>query len=60
MSEVTDLRTDVGDTRTVAVEAEEADAVVAAVRGLGLADLTNTSFPRGLRRSPAAARAGSP
>ena len=49
MSELTDLRTDVGDTRTVAVEAEDADAVAAAVRELGLADLTNTSFPRGLK-----------
>ena len=49
MSELTDLRTDVGDTRTVAVESEDADAVTAAVRDLGLADLTNTSFPRGLK-----------
>ena len=49
MSELTDLRTDVGDTRTVAVESEDADAVTAAVRNLGLADLTNTSFPRGLK-----------
>jgi exopolyphosphatase/guanosine-5'-triphosphate,3'-diphosphate pyrophosphatase len=49
MSELTDLRTDVGDTRTVAVESEDADAVTAAVRDLGLADLTNTSFPHGLK-----------
>jgi exopolyphosphatase / guanosine-5'-triphosphate,3'-diphosphate pyrophosphatase len=49
MSELTDLRTDVGDTRTVAVESEDAEAVTAAVRDLGLADLPNTSFPRGLK-----------
>ena len=43
------FRTDVGNTRTVAVESDDADAVTAAVRNLGLADLTNTSFPRGLK-----------
>lgn len=49
MSELTDLHTDVGDTRTVAVESEDAAAVIAAVRDLGLGDLPNTSFPRGLK-----------
>ena len=49
MSELTDLNTDVGDTRTVAVESEDAAAVIAAVRDLGLGDLPNTSFPRGLK-----------
>ena len=49
MSELTDLETDVGNTRTVAVESEDAAAVIAAVRDLGLADLPNTSFPRGLK-----------
>jgi exopolyphosphatase/guanosine-5'-triphosphate,3'-diphosphate pyrophosphatase len=49
MSELTDLHTDVGDTRTVAVESEDAAAVIAAVRELGLGDLPNTSFPRGLK-----------
>jgi len=49
MSELTDLNTDVGDTRTVAVESEDAAAVIATVRDLGLGDLTNTSFPRGLK-----------
>jgi exopolyphosphatase/guanosine-5'-triphosphate,3'-diphosphate pyrophosphatase len=49
MSELTDLHTDVGDTRTVAVESEDAAAVIAAVRDLGLDGLPNTSFPRGLK-----------
>jgi len=49
MTELTDLQTDAGDTRTVAVEAEDPDRVMATVRDLGLASLPNTSFPRGLR-----------
>jgi exopolyphosphatase / guanosine-5'-triphosphate,3'-diphosphate pyrophosphatase len=49
MSELTDLHTDVGDTRTVAVESEDAAGVIAAVRDLGLDGLSNTSFPRGLK-----------
>jgi ferric-dicitrate binding protein FerR (iron transport regulator) len=49
MSELTDLVTDVGETRTVAVESEDAAAVIAAVRELGLGSLPNTSFPRGLK-----------
>jgi exopolyphosphatase/guanosine-5'-triphosphate,3'-diphosphate pyrophosphatase len=48
-AELTDLRTDVGETRTVAVESEDASLVIAAVRDLGLASFPNTSFPRGLR-----------
>ncbi|MGE5272266.1 MAG: hypothetical protein ACM3QU_00625 [Verrucomicrobiota bacterium] len=48
MTELTDLRTDVGETRTVAVESEEPDRVVATVRELGLASFANTSFPKGL------------
>jgi exopolyphosphatase/guanosine-5'-triphosphate,3'-diphosphate pyrophosphatase len=35
-------------TRTVAVESEDAGAVIAAVRGLGLGGYVNTSYPRGL------------
>ena len=35
-------------TRTLAVESEDAAAVIAAVRGLGLGDWVNTSYPRGL------------
>jgi exopolyphosphatase/guanosine-5'-triphosphate,3'-diphosphate pyrophosphatase len=49
MTELTDLRTDVGETRTVAVESEDPNRVIATVRDLGLASLPNTSFPRGLK-----------
>ncbi len=35
-------------TRTLAVESEDAAAVIAAVRGLGLGGWINTSYPRGL------------
>jgi len=49
MTELTDLRTDVGETRTVAVEADDPDRVIATVRDLRLAALANTSFPRGLK-----------
>jgi exopolyphosphatase / guanosine-5'-triphosphate,3'-diphosphate pyrophosphatase len=49
MTELTDLHTDVGDTRTVAVESEDADDVIATVRELGLSSFQNTSFPRGLK-----------
>jgi exopolyphosphatase / guanosine-5'-triphosphate,3'-diphosphate pyrophosphatase len=49
MAELTDLRTDAGESRTVAVESEDADRVIATVRHLGLASTTNTSFPRGLK-----------
>jgi exopolyphosphatase/guanosine-5'-triphosphate,3'-diphosphate pyrophosphatase len=36
------------ETRTIAVESEDAAAVVAAIRGLGLDGRVNTSYPRGL------------
>jgi exopolyphosphatase / guanosine-5'-triphosphate,3'-diphosphate pyrophosphatase len=49
MTELTDLATDVGETRTVAVESEDPAAVTATVRELGLASFRNTSFPRGLK-----------
>jgi len=49
MTELTNLRTDVGETRTVAVESEDPNRVIATVRDLGLASLPNTSFPRGLK-----------
>jgi exopolyphosphatase / guanosine-5'-triphosphate,3'-diphosphate pyrophosphatase len=49
MTELTDLRTDAGETRTVAVESADADRVIATVCDLGLASYTNTSFPRGLK-----------
>jgi exopolyphosphatase/guanosine-5'-triphosphate,3'-diphosphate pyrophosphatase len=48
-TELTDLRTDVGETRTAAVESEDPDRVIATVRNLGLASFPNTSFPRGLK-----------
>jgi exopolyphosphatase/guanosine-5'-triphosphate,3'-diphosphate pyrophosphatase len=49
MTELTELRTDVGDMRTVAVESEDAARVVATVRELGLESFANVSFPRGLK-----------
>ncbi len=47
-SELTDLV--VGDwlTRTIAIESEDLDAVVAGVRAVGLGARVNTSYPRGL------------
>ncbi|MDQ0373592.1 Ppx/GppA phosphatase family protein [Cellulomonas humilata] len=35
-------------TRTIAIESEDRDAVVAAVRAVGLGNRVNTSYPRGL------------
>jgi exopolyphosphatase / guanosine-5'-triphosphate,3'-diphosphate pyrophosphatase len=49
MTELTSLRTDVGETRTVAIESENADAVQATRRELGLDAVPNVSFPRGLK-----------
>jgi exopolyphosphatase/guanosine-5'-triphosphate,3'-diphosphate pyrophosphatase len=49
MAELTDVTTEQGSTRTVAVESEDADKVTAVVRELGLADRPNTSYPRGLK-----------
>jgi exopolyphosphatase / guanosine-5'-triphosphate,3'-diphosphate pyrophosphatase len=49
MTELTELRTDVGETHTVAVESEDAASVVATVRELGLEAFENVSFPRGLK-----------
>jgi exopolyphosphatase/guanosine-5'-triphosphate,3'-diphosphate pyrophosphatase len=48
MSEVSDVTANGKMTRTIAVEAEDAEAVVAAVRSLGLADYVNTNYTRGL------------
>jgi exopolyphosphatase/guanosine-5'-triphosphate,3'-diphosphate pyrophosphatase len=47
-SEVSELVADGRSTRTIAIESEDAAAVVAAVRSVGLADYVNTSYPRGL------------
>ncbi|HKC20912.1 MAG TPA: hypothetical protein VKB64_00245, partial [Gaiellaceae bacterium] len=49
MAELTEVTTEHRSTRTVAVESEDADRVIAAVRRLGLADRANTSYPRGLK-----------
>ena len=48
MAELTDIAADGRPTRTLAIEAEDPSAVVAAVKALGLGDLVNTSVPRGL------------
>ncbi|HET7830145.1 MAG TPA: hypothetical protein VFL03_11350, partial [Candidatus Limnocylindrales bacterium] len=48
ISELTDVTVDGRPTRTIAVETEDAEAVAAAVRTLGLADYRNTAYPAGL------------
>jgi exopolyphosphatase / guanosine-5'-triphosphate,3'-diphosphate pyrophosphatase len=48
MAEIADLEVGGRSTRTIAVESEDASAVIAAVRGVGLAGYGNTSYPRGL------------
>ena len=48
-SEVTDVVADGRQTRTIAIEGEDAHAVIAAVRGAGLGGYVNTAYPRGLR-----------
>ena len=57
MSELTDVIADGHATRTVAVEAEDPAAVLAAVRELGLQDYQNVSYPRGLAALVAGAAA---
>jgi len=47
-TELTDVRTDHGSTRTIAVESEDHALVLATVRELGLASRRNVSYPRGL------------
>jgi exopolyphosphatase/guanosine-5'-triphosphate,3'-diphosphate pyrophosphatase len=47
-SEVTDIVADGHEIRTIAIESEDAEAVIAAVRSVGLADYVNTSYPRAL------------
>ena len=49
LAELTDVRSDKGSTRTIAVESEDPARVLAAVRELGLASRSNVSFPRGLK-----------
>ena len=48
MAELADVEAEGRGTRTVAVESEDAAAVVAAVRSLGLEGEVNTSYPLGL------------
>jgi exopolyphosphatase / guanosine-5'-triphosphate,3'-diphosphate pyrophosphatase len=47
-SEVTDVTADGVATRTIAIESEDAAAVVAAVKSVGLWDYVNTSYGKGL------------
>ncbi len=47
-SEVSDVVADGKATRTIAIESEDAAAVIAAVRDVGLGDYLNISYPRGL------------
>jgi hypothetical protein len=48
MAEITDVETDGCSTRTIAVESDDASAVIAAVRSIGLDGYANTSYPRAL------------
>jgi exopolyphosphatase / guanosine-5'-triphosphate,3'-diphosphate pyrophosphatase len=48
-AEVSELRTDRGSRRTIAVESEDPGAVIAAVSGLGLSSRANVNVPRGLK-----------
>lgn len=49
-SEVTDVVADGQATRTIAIESEDAAAVVAAMEAMGLAGFRNINYPEGLRR----------
>ena len=49
MAEITDLVVDGQTTRTIAIESEDPDAVVAAVELAGLQGHVNTNYSRGLR-----------
>jgi len=48
-SELTDVRADGSSTRTIAIEDEDDERVIAAVRDFGLESRPNTSYPRGLK-----------
>jgi exopolyphosphatase/guanosine-5'-triphosphate,3'-diphosphate pyrophosphatase len=48
MAELSEVEADGHRTRTLAIEAEDGDAVIAAVRSIGLGDYRNMSYPRGL------------
>ena len=47
-SELSDVTAGGREIQTVAIESEDAAAVIAAVRSIGLGDYVNTSYPRGL------------
>jgi len=47
-SELSDVVADGKPTRTIAIESEDAQAVIRAVRDIGLGGYTNTSYPLGL------------
>jgi exopolyphosphatase / guanosine-5'-triphosphate,3'-diphosphate pyrophosphatase len=49
LSELTDVRTDRGSTRTIAVESDDPARVITTVRELGLDSRPNVNFPRGLK-----------
>jgi exopolyphosphatase / guanosine-5'-triphosphate,3'-diphosphate pyrophosphatase len=48
MAELADVVAEGWPTRTIAIESEDAAAVIAAVRAVGLGGYANTSYPRGL------------
>jgi exopolyphosphatase/guanosine-5'-triphosphate,3'-diphosphate pyrophosphatase len=48
-AEVTEVRTDAGTTRTVAIESEDPELVIETVRELGLVSRRNVNLPRGLK-----------
>ena len=48
-SEVTDVTADGRTTKTIAIELEDGEAVLRAVRQVGLSGFVNTSYPRGLQ-----------
>ena len=50
MTELTEVVADGASTRTIAIETEDPERVIALVRELGLDSRTNTSFPCGLKQ----------
>ena len=50
MSESAEVTADGKSTRTIALELEDPDKVIGAVRKLGLEGFRNTSYPKGLKR----------
>jgi len=50
MAELSEITVDDKPTRTIALELEDPERVIATVRKLGLGGLKNTSYPRGLKQ----------